>query len=247
MGLDDFGGSSDSGSSGGSGNSSSGSGSGSGLGAFSGSSSSTSTGTNYRGTSGDWQTKIDFGAPYVIVARDRSGEVYVHEDIFAVKDSQDSWQRIEDSFTRICPECNYSTSDDERLATHARREHGITNLDDEDTLSNLEREYSREYEVLFREQTRSGWLTFCNLCQKQLDTDPNEVLHDDPTELVRLEDEVYYPPKSKPDTSATCQVCGASGDDNDCSIVQISLANHRKLHVCCTHSVEELAEEGFLQ
>jgi len=202
---------------------------------------------NYRGTSRDWQTRIDFGAPYVIVARDRSGKVYVHEDIFATKDSQNSWKRVEDSFTRICPECNYSTSNDDRLAAHARHEHGIQDLAEGDTLGKLEREYNRQYEVLFKQQTRSGWLTFCNLCQKQLDTDPNEVLHDDPTELVRLEDEVYYPPKSKPDASATCQVCGASGDDNDCSIVQISLAEHRKLHVCCTHSVEELAEEGLLQ
>jgi hypothetical protein len=194
-----------------------------------------------------WQTKIDFGTAYVLVAKDRSGETYVHNDFMCAKSEADDWRRLDSDFNRVCPECSYSTSDTDRLRTHIRDSHDLDSWDDEDTITDLEREYSNEYDVLFRMSTRSDWLRFCNLCQDQLGIDPEDVLEDDPDRLAGLEDEVYYPPKSKPDQYSTCQVCGASADDSDTTMVQMKLEKHKRLHVCADHTIEDLAQAGFLQ
>ena len=43
-----------------------------------------------------WPTKIDFGAPYLLVARDIEGEVYCHRDDcgFQVWEDREDWRRI---------------------------------------------------------------------------------------------------------------------------------------------------------
>lgn len=202
--------------------------------------------TNSRGNS-KWNTKIDFSTAYVLVARDRHGEVHVHKDTVGIKDEDDHWLRFDDDFRRTCPSCSYSTDDMTRLKSHLRDSHGITDWDEDDIISKTEREYSKQYEMLFRQQSETGWLTFCNLCQKQLDEDPNEVIENDPARLVELNERVYYPPKSKPDATSTCQVCGAKATDNSCSILQIRLKDHSRVHVCASHTVGEMAEEGMLQ
>lgn len=214
----------------------------------SGGSGSSSSSSSYTTVNRDrWQTKIDFGAAYVLVAQDRQKNIYVHHDSICVKESATSWKRLEDDFRRVCPECSYSTEDKDRLHNHIKTEHDLGDYDEEETLSNLEREYSHEYEILYRMSSRSGWLRFCNLCQEQLGVDPNEVLAEDPVRLRELEEKVYYPPKSKPDPNATCQVCGSSSSEPDADVVQMKLEKHKRLNVCADHTVEELAREGFMQ
>ena len=43
-----------------------------------------------------WNTKIDFGAPYILVARDRNNNIYSHRDKHGhqVWEDQDDWRRI---------------------------------------------------------------------------------------------------------------------------------------------------------
>lgn len=43
-----------------------------------------------------WTTKIDFGSPYILVARDVDGEVYCHRDEhgFQVWEDREDWRRI---------------------------------------------------------------------------------------------------------------------------------------------------------
>lgn len=44
-----------------------------------------------------WQTKLDYGKHYVMVAEDRQGNIRVHQDTAAVLDEHTDWRRLEDA------------------------------------------------------------------------------------------------------------------------------------------------------
>lgn len=167
-------------------------------------SSDTSLGDNRvnSGVSTRWVTKIDFGAPYVIVAVDRQGNLFKHRDQLAVLTDSDDWRRLDDH-----PD--------------------------------------KDFEVIFKMNSREGWLRFCNHAIDQNLGDPEQLLEDDPMKLADIDDRLVIPPGSKPDQSRTCAVCGASSDDED--MTEIQLRSHSKLSVCVSHTVEELAQNGYLQ
>jgi hypothetical protein len=155
-------------------------------------------------TSSRWVTKLDFSAPYVVVARDYQGNIYKHQDQLAVLEDADDWRRLD--------------------------EHPNEDL-----------------EVLVKFPSKEGWLRFCNLCQDQHGVNPSEVLEDNPKRLMELKEKTHYPPGSKPDGSRTCQVCEATSDDDDTTMLELRMEKHRRLAVCSSHTVEELAAEGLLQ
>lgn len=171
-------------------------------------------GSSNRGSSGggggrSWVTKLDFSKPYVVVAEDKEGNVYVSKSNMKVLKTQDDWKRL-------------------------------------DEFSELENP-PKQLRVIFQRTSLESWLRFCNLCINQDLGNPNELLEECPEELHFLDDQVYYPPARKVDTDRTCQVCGSTDSDKEVSIVQIKLEEHRKLPVCSHHTIEELAENGFLQ
>lgn len=203
MGLDNFGssGSDDSGSD--SGSSGSKSSSSSGLSAFS-SSKGRGGGGGGGGYSDRWQTRIDFGAPYILVAQDREGNIYRHRDQLAVWEDNTDWRRLDD---------------------HP----------------------NKEFEVLYRVQEKAFWLRFCNRAQDQLGVDPEELLEEDPKELHNLRQKVHYPPASKPDQTRDCRVCGTNSGDPEVAMMELDLQKHRKVPVCSSHTIEDLAHEGLLE
>lgn len=202
MGLDNFGssGSDDSDSS--SGSDSSKSSSSSGLSAFS-SSKGGGGGGGGGGYSDRWQTRLDFGAPYVLVAQDRQGNIYRHRDHLAILEENTDWRRLDDH-----PD--------------------------------------KEFEVLYRVDSKAHWLRFCNRAQEQLGVDPEELLQEDPEELHYVRQKVHFPPASKPDQSRDCRVCGANSDSTEVAMMEIDLQKHRKVPVCSSHTIEDLACEGLL-
>jgi hypothetical protein len=151
----------------------------------------------------NWHTKLDFGAPYVLIVKDQIGDVYTHMGDVAVLEDRDDFRRLDD---------------------HP----------------------SKEFRVLYRCASKSAWLRFCNRAQDQLDTDPREVFEDQPEQLEQLRERTYFPPGSKPDTTRTCRLCGASSDDNDVAMLDIDLQKHRHVPVCSSHTIEDLAHEGLL-
>jgi len=50
--------------------------------------------TSSRGYS--WTTKLDFGADYIIVAKDAEGNIYKHEDTLAVMKDRLDWRRLDE-------------------------------------------------------------------------------------------------------------------------------------------------------
>lgn len=198
-------------------------------------------------SSAQWVTDLDFSTPYVIVAVDRWGKVWTHKDFLAVKTKSDDWRRVEDDFRRNCTECNYSTPDDDRMQSHLRKEHGITDIDEEKLKTNTEKQYERDYNVIFKAQTRQAWLRLSNLAQDQLGIDIDSVLEESPRNLGDIRDRVHYPPATGIDNSRSCAVCGASSDSNGVAMMTLDLIKHRKMAVCASHSIEELAEQGLLQ
>jgi hypothetical protein len=151
-----------------------------------------------------WHTKIDFSNPYVVVARDRKGRVYVHRGDLAVLDNNDDWRRLDD---------------------HPKR----------------------EFEVIFTKGERRDWLRFCHRAVSQLDVDPEDVIDEDPGRLPHIEDRINVPPGYGFDGSRTCQICGASSDSNELTMMEVDLQKHRKVAMCSSHTVEEMARNGLLE
>lgn len=110
----------------------------------------------------------------------------------------------------------------------------------------LDENPNREVHVLATWDSRAQWLNFCALAQDQYDEDPNELLKGDIERLIELDEEVYWPPGSKPSETRTCQVCGDTSDLEDVAMMELDLHNTRQVAVCAKHSVSELAENGFL-
>jgi len=181
--------------------------------------SSTRTTAARKISSSQWNPKINFGSSFILVVEDRQDNIYKKQGHSSIVDENDSWKRLE-----LLP-----------------------NGDPDEDWSQVEKDLEAEYRVLFERTTEQGWLKFCNLVQDQLDTHPQDVLEDDPVELHYLEDQVHYPPGSKPDKSRTCQVCGKSSDEDSIRVLEVDLHQNRQTPVCIEHTVAELAEEGLLQ
>jgi len=201
-----------------------------------------------------WDTKIDFGSPYVIVATDRHGNIVKHKGAFGIKDDPDDWKRCEDTWRRRCSECNYSTDDHDRLRSHLRSEHDMDNIDVDDFKTETEIAFEKDIRVLFKKQQRTDWIRFCNLVQDQHSENPNEVFENEPERLDDLADQTYFPPHDGYDETHNCQICRQYhsshhkyGSQDDEAIVEMKMQKHRSLHVCAHHTVEELAEHGFLE
>jgi len=201
-----------------------------------------------------WDTKIDFGSPYVIVATDRHGNIVKHKGAFGIKDDPDDWKRCEDTWRRRCSECNYSTDDHDRLRSHLRSEHDMDNIDVDDFKTETEIAFEKDIRVLFKKQQRTDWIRFCNLVQDQHDENPNEVFENEPRRLEDLAEQTYFPPHDGFDETPNCQICRQYhsshhkyGSQDDEAVVEMNMQKHRRLHVCAHHTVEELAEHGFLE
>lgn len=151
-----------------------------------------------------WHTRIDFSTPYVVVAQDRKGRVYVDKGDLAVLDNNDDWRRLDD---------------------HP----------------------NREFEVIFTKGERRDWLRFCHRAVDQMDVDPEEVIDNDPGRLPHIQDRITTPPGTEFDYSRTCQICGASSDSNELTMMEVDLQNHRKVAMCSSHTVEDMARNGLLE
>lgn len=110
----------------------------------------------------------------------------------------------------------------------------------------LDENPNREVHVLATWDSRAHWSSFRALAQDQYDEDPNELLQDDIERLIELDEEVHWPPGSKPSKTRTCRVCGDTLDMDEVELVELDLHYTRKVDVCPDHSVEELAENGLL-
>lgn len=106
---------------------------------------------------------------------------------------------------------------------------------------------SKEFEVHYRCPTKQAWLQFCNRAQSQLDTDPRELLGDSPLKLAELRERVHYPSPGKPDQSRDCRVCGTNSGSDEVSMLEIDLQKNRRVPVCASHTVADLAREGLLE
>lgn len=120
-------------------------------------------------------------------------------------------------------------------------------LETADDWKRLEDNPHKEMKVLFKKSSYDAWLRFCNLVESQLDEDPEEVLKEDPARLVELNEKVRYPPASKPDKSRSCRICETSSDEVGVTMLEIDLQYNRKVPVCATHTIAEMANEGLLQ
>jgi len=90
------------------------------------------------------------------------------------------------------------------------------------------------------------WARFCDKLQEKFGENGGELLDNDPDRLLSLSEDVMLDPGSKPSVLRTCQVCGATSNDDDSTIVELDMHETRQLPVCSSHSVMELAENGFL-
>ena len=43
-----------------------------------------------------WKTKLDYSTSYVLIARDRNGEIYYHQGRMGILESPDDWRRLDD-------------------------------------------------------------------------------------------------------------------------------------------------------
>jgi len=119
-------------------------------------------------------------------------------------------------------------------------------IEDADDWRRLDDNPHREVNVLAEWGTKVHWLNFCNLAVDQYDEDPTNLLQDDIERLIELDEEVYWPPGSKPSSIRTCRVCGDTDNTPKADILELDLHETRKVPVCSRHSVEELAESGLL-
>jgi hypothetical protein len=206
------------------------------------------------GTSELWDTKVDFGAPYIIVATDRQGNIKKHKGVFGIQQEPDDWKRCEDTWRRRCSECNYSSEDYDRLRSHLRSEHDMENINLDEFKTETEIAFEKDIRVLFKKHQKTDWIRFCNLVQDQHGENPNEVFENEPSRLDDLEEQTYFPPHDGYDETHNCQICRQYhsshhkyGSQDDEAIVEMKMQKHRSLHVCAHHTVEELAEHGFLK
>jgi hypothetical protein len=162
----------------------------------------------------DWQTKLDFGKPYVMIAKDRSGTYYTSKDNGVIIDEAGSWKRITEVDKGNFP-----------------KDHTV---------------WEKDMAVVALWGSKSRWLRFCDLVDKQFGEDAADLLENDVDKLLGIKPDVQWPPASKPTNTRTCRVCGDTSSMNGVELIEIDLHYTRKANVCPHHSVEELAENGLL-
>jgi len=202
----------------------------------------------------NWVTDLDFSTPYIIVATDRQGNIVKHKGQLAIKQDADDWRRREDTWRRRCSECNYSSEDYDRLRSHLRDKHDMRDIDIDNFKTQTEVAFEKDVRVLFKKPRRSDWIKFCSRVQDQHDENPNEVFENEPRRLEDLAEQTYFPPHDGFDETPNCQICRQYhsshhkyGSQDDEAVVEMKMQKHRRLHVCAHHTVEELAEHGFLE
>lgn len=151
-----------------------------------------------------WSTKIDFGSPYILVARDAEGNVYKHRDHLAILDDRLDWRRLDDH-----PE--------------------------------------KDMEVLYEVPSERRWLEFCSRAVDQLDIDPEQYLDERPEELAELRERVHFPKRTPPDQTRDCRVCGENSGSSSVTMLEIDLQTKRRVPVCSSHTIDELAHNGLLE
>lgn len=188
-----------------------------GLSAFTGSNSSSSGG----GSSGHSRGGGGGSYPHHLVAESWTGKLDYSKPYILVAESEDSEVFVHQGRAVVMAE-----------HTDWRR------MEDHPTM-----DFRKVYEC----QTEETWLRFCSRAQSQLDTDPRDLLEDSPLELAELRERVHYPSPGKPDQSRDCRVCGTNSDSSEVTMVEINLRKQFRVPVCASHSVRELAENGFTE
>lgn len=119
-------------------------------------------------------------------------------------------------------------------------------LKDADDWRRLGENPYKDIRILAQWSSQTHWLKFCSLAAEQYDEDPNDLFENDIERLIELQEKVYWTPGSKPDKERTCHVCGDPSLMTDSGIVEIDLHKSRRVPVCSSHTVKELAENGLL-
>lgn len=151
-----------------------------------------------------WNTKIDFGADYIIVAEDSDGNLYRHKDHLCVLSDRLDWRRLDD---------------------HP----------------------SKQMKVLYRCGTKQDWVRFCSRAQDQLGIDPEELFEEKPRKLQEVSTDIHYPDLKAVDDSRDCRICGANSEDPQVEMTEIDLQTKRRVPVCLSHTIEDLAYADLLE
>jgi hypothetical protein len=111
----------------------------------------------------------------------------------------------------------------------------------------MENHPTMDFRKVYECATEQLWLRFCSRAHTQLDTDPRDLLAESPLELAELRERVHYPSPGRPDQSRDCRICGTSSSSDDVAMVEIDLRKHRRVPVCASHSIRDLASNGLTE
>jgi hypothetical protein len=183
------------------------------------------TGSNSKSSSSGSSSRSGGGGggnyPHHLVAQSWTGKLDYSKPYILVAESEDSEVYVHQGRAVVMDE-----------HTDWRR------MDDHPTM-----DFRKVYEC----QSEQAWLRFCSRAQSQLDTDPRDLLAESPLELAELRERVHYPLPVKPNQSRDCRVCGTSSDSHEVTMVEVDLQKHRRVPVCASHTVRELAENGLIE
>lgn len=135
-------------------------------------------------------------------------------------------------------------SEDHEVFVHQGR---AVVMDEHTDWRRMEDHPTMDFRKVYECHTEQAWLRFCSRAQSQLDTDPRDLLAESPLELAELRERVHYPSPGKPDQSRDCRVCGTNSDSHEVTMVEVDLQKHRRVPVCASHTVRELAENGLTE
>lgn len=128
-----------------------------------------------------------------------------------------------------------------------KHEDHLAVLDDRLDWRRLDDHPQKDMEVLYSVPNERRWLQFCSRAQDQLGVDPEDYLNERPEEIAELRERVHFPNPSPPDQTRDCRICGTNSSSSDVTILELDLQKHRRVPVCSSHSVEELAHNGLLE
>lgn len=89
-----------------------------------------------------WQTRLSWSTPYVLVAQDRHGNVYKHQDHLAVLDDNTDWRRLEDAPDKEY-EVLYSCSSEQLWLRFCNRAQDQLGVDPQEILDSNPRKLQR--------------------------------------------------------------------------------------------------------
>lgn len=120
-------------------------------------------------------------------------------------------------------------------------------MDEHTDWRRMEDHPTMDFREIYTCPSEEVWLRFCNRAQSQLDTDPAELLADKPCQLAELRERVHYPSPGKPDQTRDCRICGTNSSSDEMTMVEIDFQKHRRVPVCASHTVRELASHGLTE